>query len=167
MATRYRFSEEEIKQIKSARKENKDKRVDTRLRALEMCSEGKGAKEIGETCGFHPAYVPRIIAKFRDGGIEAITGNHYKGNRRNMTFEEEEALLEPFLKDAEAGKLIEVSEIKKKYEEAVGHTIGGSQIYYVLKRHGWRKVMPRSRHPKKADEEAIEASKKLTGVSGS
>ncbi|MDE7249890.1 MAG: winged helix-turn-helix domain-containing protein, partial [Lachnospiraceae bacterium] len=33
-------------------------------------------------------------------------------------------------------------------------------IYCVLKRHGWRKVMPRSRHPKKASEEVIETSKK-------
>ena len=55
----------------------------------------------------------------------------------------------------------EVSEIKARYEEAVGNSIGGSQIYYVLKRHGWRKVMPRSRHPKKASEEVIATSKKL------
>ncbi len=29
----------------------------------------------------------------------------------------------------------------------------------MLKRHGWRKVMLRTKHPKKADDEAIEASK--------
>ena len=31
----------------------------------------------------------------------------------------------------------------------------------LLERHNWRKVMPRSRHPKKASDEAIEASKKI------
>lgn len=31
----------------------------------------------------------------------------------------------------------------------------------MLERHGWRKVMPRSKHPQKASEEAIEASKKI------
>ncbi|MCI8758540.1 MAG: winged helix-turn-helix domain-containing protein [Oscillospiraceae bacterium] len=36
------------------------------------------------------------------------------------------------------------------------------QIYCVLHRHGWRKVMPRSKHPKKASEDEIAASKKLT-----
>ena len=51
--------------------------------------------------------------------------------------------------------------MKAAYIEKVGHSIGGSQIYRMLKRHGWRKVMPRSKHPKKANEEAIEASKKL------
>ena len=79
-----------------------------------------------------------------------------------MTLEEETAWLEPFREKAKKGQIVEVSEIKASYEQAVGHTIGGSQIYYVLHRNGWRKVMPRSQHPKKADKEVIEASKKLT-----
>ena len=78
-----------------------------------------------------------------------------------MSYEEEAALLRPFQEKAEKGQIIEISEIKARYEQAVGHSIGGSQIYYVLKRHGWRKVMPRSRHPKKASDEVIETSKKL------
>ena len=79
-----------------------------------------------------------------------------------MSYEEEAALLKPFEKKAEAGQMVEISEIKAAYQEAVGHPIGATQIYYVLHRHKWRKVMPRSRHPKKASEEVIEASKKLT-----
>ena len=58
------------------------------------------------------------------------------------------------------GHVVEISQIKAAYVEAVGHRIGNGQIYCVLKRRGWRKVMPRSRHPKKASDEAIEASKK-------
>ena len=75
-----------------------------------------------------------------------------------MSFEEETALLEPFKKKAEAGQIVEVSEIKASYQEAVGHSIGTAQIYYVLRRHRWRKVTPRSQHPKKASEEVIETS---------
>ena len=69
-----------------------------------------------------------------------------------MSVEEEAAILEPFKKEAEARKQVEISEIEAAYRKAVGHSIGTSQIYYVLHRHGWRKIMPRSRHPKKADE---------------
>lgn len=58
-------------------------------------------------------------------------------------------------------KLINTNEIEKAYIERVGHSIGGSQIYYVLKRHGFRKIMPRSRHPKKADKEAIDTLMEL------
>ncbi len=78
-----------------------------------------------------------------------------------MSEEEEASLLAPFREKEEKGQVVEVSEIKASYERAVGHRIGGSQIYYVLRRHGWRKVMPRSKHPKKASEEVIETSKKL------
>ena len=58
--------------------------------------------------------------------------------------------------------MIEIKEIKASYQAAVDHPISVAQIYYVLHRHGWRKVMPRSRHPQKANDATIEASKKLT-----
>ena len=55
---------------------------------------------------------------------------------------------------------IEVKEIHLAFQEAVGHPVTLSAIYYLLKKHEWRKIMPRSRHPKKASPEAIEAYKK-------
>jgi len=79
-----------------------------------------------------------------------------------MSYEQEAELLARYEEQAVSGQIIETSEIKKAYEQKVGHRIGGQQIYRVLARHGWRKVMPRSKHPKKVDDEAIEASKKLT-----
>ena len=157
----YRYSAEDRESIANARKSNKDKRAEKRLYALELRAAGKSAKEVAAATGFHAAYISQLTAKYQKGGIGAISGNHYGGNRRNMKIEEEAALLEPFLKQAENGQIVEVSEIKASYEQAVGHSIGGSQIYYVLRRNNWRKVMPRSKHPKKAGEEAIEASKKL------
>ena len=99
-------------------------------------------------------------ARLSAGKIEAISGNHYGGNRRNMSMEEETLLLEPFLAKAEQGQIVEISEIKGSYEQAVGHKTGGSQIYHVLGRHGWRKAMPRSKHPQKASEEVKATSKK-------
>ena len=56
--------------------------------------------------------------------------------------------------------MVEISEIAKAYQAAVDHPVSNGQIYFVLHRHGWRKVMPRSKHPKKASEEEIAASKK-------
>ncbi len=82
-----------------------------------------------------------------------------------MSYKEEEEFLEQYQKQAADGQIIDTGVIRKAYEEKVGHTIGGSQIYYVLRRHGWRKVMPRSKHPNKASEEVIETSKKLTNIS--
>ena len=158
----YRYTKEDRAIIAAARKANKDKRAEKRLYALELRASGKSGAEVAARTGFKAVYISQLTAKYVAGGIEAISGNHYGGNRRNISVEEEAKLLEAFHEKAEAGQIIEISEIKESYEDAVGHTIGSSQIYRVLQRHGWRKVMPRSRHPKKASEEVIETSKKLT-----
>ena len=167
MASRYKFSQEEIAKIEQVRGENKDKRAEARLKALELRAKGMASAEVSEATGFHPAYVTALVRKYREGGIEAIAGNHYGGNRRNMSIEKEAEILSPFKARAERGEQVEVSEIKAAYQAQVDHPIGNSQIYFVLHRHGWRKVMPRSRHPKKASEEVIETSKKLKMKSSS
>ena len=162
MACRYEFTEEQIEELTNAAKENKRKDVDRRLRALLMRAKGNKLTEIAQATGYSISNITKLVRTYRAGGVAAIVENHYGGNHRNMSYEEEAALLKPFKKKAEAGQMVEISEIKTTYQEAVGHSVGTSQIYYVLHRHKWRKVMPRSRHPKKASEEVIETSKKLT-----
>ena len=162
MACRYIFTEEQIQEITNAAKANKRKNVDRRLRALLLRAKGNKLAEIAQATGYSFSNITKLVRTYREGGIAAIVENHYGGNHRNMSYEEEAALLKPFEKKAEAGQMVEISEIKAAYREAVGHSVGTAQIYYVLHRHKWRKVMPRSQHPKKANEEVIEASKKLT-----
>ena len=161
---KYTFSEKDLEIISKARKKNKDKRAEFRLHALQLRAEGKQSKEIANEIGISEPYISQLSAKYFKGGIEAISGNHYGGNRRNMSYEEEEAILKPFYEKAERGQIVEISEIKAAYQEKVDHKISEVQIYRVLHRHGWRKIMPRSRHPKKATAEAIEASKKLNDL---
>ena len=162
IAMKYRFNNEDIKIIQKARRENRDKNVERRLRALELRAEGYTGKMIAEITGYNPWYVSKLAAKYHAGGIDAIVGNHYGGNRRNMTFEEEEKLLAQFIDEADGGHITDVAAIKAAYDKKVGHETGRGQIYYVLRRHGWRKKMPGSKHPKSATPEAVEASKKLT-----
>ena len=145
----YRYSEADRQIVAAARKKNKDKRAEKRLYALELRAAGKSAEEVSAATGSHRAYITRLTAKYRAGRIGAISGNHSGGNRRNMSVEEDASLQEPYREKAETGQIVEVSEIKFSYEQVVGHRTGGSQIYYVLRRHGWRKAMPRSKHPKK------------------
>ena len=159
---RYIFTEEEIAEIQEARHKNRDKSVDRRLKALELKAAGRSGQEIAELTDYHPGYISKLAAKYRKGGIEAITGNHYGGNRRNMTYEEEAELLEQFIDVADGGHITDVSAIKAAYDEKIGHETGHGQVYNVLHRHGWSKKLPRSKHPKSATPEAIDASKKLT-----
>ena len=159
---KYVFSAEEIAEIQEARRKNRDKNVDRRLKALELKAARYTGQEIARLTDYNSGYVPKLAAKYRKGGIEAITGNHYGGNRRNMTYEEEEELLAQFIQEGDGGQITDVSAIKAAYDEKIGHKTGHGQIYNVLHRHGWSKKLPRSRHPKSAAPEAIEGSKKLT-----
>ena len=161
MAKSYEISQSQLQEIEAARKKNRNKNIERRLYVLVMRAEGKSLEEISEKTGYHISTASKLIARYMRDGISAIAENHYKGNRRNMSFEEEAAILAPFIERAERGEMVDIKEIAAAYQKAVPHKVSDTQIYYVLHRHGWRKIMPRSRHPKKASEEAIEASKKL------
>lgn len=161
MACRYKFSEAEIQEIEQVRAKNKDKRVEARLKALELRAKGASLQEVSNATSLKTSTVTLLVRKYRANGISALSGSHYHGNRRNMSIEEEAAILAPFKERAERGELVSIKEIAAAYQAAVDHHVSDTQIYYVLHRHGWRKVMPRSKHPQKASDEEIAASKKL------
>lgn len=164
MNKKYIIDEKKKQELIAARNANKNKNVDKRLRALILRAEGKRNAQIAEMTEYNASYVSQLVSIYCNEGLAAIVENHYTGNHRNLSFDEEEELLQPFKEAAMAGKIVEVGEIKLEYEKAIGRSLDSShgQIYYVLERHGWRKVMPRSKHPNKASEEEIESSKKLT-----
>jgi transposase len=163
MAKRIDLNEAQRVEIETARNENKNKNIEKRLKAVALYAQGFSRKQIALQTGYASTYIKKLVRKYCDNGLDALVGNHYRGNRRNFSVENEEALLKPFRETAAAGKIVEVSEIKAAYEAALGRRLTSrGQIYRVLERHGWRKVMPRSTHPNKASEEEIEASKKLT-----
>lgn len=159
---KYVFNEEQRAEVKAARKKNKDKQLDKRLEVLELRSNGVSQSLIVEKTGFHRSHVCNLIRQYFEKGLSAIAEKHYTGNHRNMSIEKENEFLENYFHQAEEGQILNVREMADAYEKEAGHKIGNSQIYRVLHRHDWRKVMPRSKHPKKASEEVIEASKKLT-----
>lgn len=162
MTKKYQISSEEIEKIKEIRKTIKDKNADRRLRAVQMRGEGFKDKEIAaqlETTSNMISYWVRLYVK---EGISGLLPKKRGGNHRNMSFKEEEEFLSQFFEKAKSGQIVEVSEIEKAYYEKIGRiTKSKGHIYRLLKRHGWRKIMPRSQHPQKADNEAIKASKKL------
>ncbi len=83
----------------------------------------------------------------------------YTGNHRNMSYEEEQEILDRFQEAAKAAQIITVKEIKAAFDEKLGRDTGWGYIYMLLTRHRWRLLKPRSRHPKKASDEESAASK--------
>jgi len=162
MPKTYRISNEAIEEIEKYRKQNNDKQADKRLYAVKLRGQGKTNKAIAEILETSTDMVSRWVSTYAKEGVESLLPQPRPGRPTQIDIKEEAALIEGFRAKAEMGQVVEVSEIKAAYQEKVGHRIGNGQIYYVLKRHEWRKVKPRSRHPKKATPEVIEASKKLT-----
>ena len=115
--------------------------------------------EIAKITLFSQKRVWDIYAKYRKGGLEALSDGRGGRYRENMTIEEEVEFLAPFEQKSQTGAMSTVSEVKTAYEAKVGYTVPESTIYRLLGRHGFRKIVPYKRH-KKADIEAQETFKK-------
>ena len=155
------ISAEEYKEIVAAEKATQDKQIARKLRALMLRYEGKSNEEAGKQLGLCSVRISQLVNEYKKTGIENFTRKKYGGNHRSMTEEEEEEILNRFREQAEAGQVIIVADIKRAFDEKLGRDTGRGYIYMLLARHGWRKLKPRSRHPQKASEEEIAASKKL------
>jgi len=155
------YTEEQKTEVKKAYKEAKNSKEHNRLLCLKLrVLKGLTTGQISEITELSFSTVSHVISVYNRSGIEAIKIKKYGGNHRNMTPEEEKEFLEPFKKQATAGEILEVSEIITAYSKALNKKVAKSTVYNLLHRNGWRKIMPRSKHPKKASDEAIEAYKK-------
>ena len=160
----YKISAENAQEIRIRMKEIKDVKAYRRLEAVALRGEGKKNGEIGEITGFHPDWVGVLSKEYCNYGIEYLIEDGRKGgNNRNMSEDEEKAFLEQFKEAAKNGQIITASDFAAAYDKATGKVHESkSSVYYLLHKHDWRKIMPYTRHPGKASEEDIEASKKLT-----
>lgn len=163
MPKSHQFTNEQYDEVMRTLKGTQNANLHRKLQVLQLRMEGYKEDEIGRITKYSRSRVNALVCKFAKDGIRYFEKEHrVGGTRRNMSLEEEAALLAEFKAAAQKGNLIETSALRAAYDEKCGHKSGSGTIYRVLHRHNWRKVMPRSVHPKKADEEAIEASKKLT-----
>lgn len=159
----YSINAEEYQKIEEAEKRCKDKRTSKKLTVLLIRFSGVSIAETAQRMNCSERKVARLISEYKKQGLEEFMRSKYVGgNHRSLSEAEEKEILAPFEKMADEGHMVTAQEIKKVFDKRIGKDTGRGYIYMLLKRHGWRKVMPRAKHPKKADEEAIRASKKLT-----
>src|SRR5271156_4030639 len=108
---------------------------------------------IAAAMGVSLSTVNRAHMAYDHGGIKALKPKPSGGRQReNMTLAEEKALLARFANAAGAGEMLNIHDLKRAYEQAIGHATSNSTVYSLLDRHGWRKLMPRPFHPKRCVE---------------
>jgi transposase len=118
------------------------------------------SEEIAKHCGISKFTVQKLISRYNRFGISAVETEGKGGRRREyLTLEQEKQFLQPFIDRAQRGEIATVAEIQQAFEAGIAHRVDDSTIYHLLNRHGWRKLMPRPRHPR-ASEEAQEQFKK-------
>ena len=110
--------------------------------------------------------VRRTQRDFIANGTMAF-GEEKRGGRRHqlMTFEEETRFLAPFAERAGDASMLVANEIKEEFEKQLGRTVHKTTVYRILRRHGWRKITPRTKHPKQ-NKEVVEAFKKGASLTG-
>jgi transposase len=118
----------------------------------------KPAAEIALEVGLARQTVHNLVAAYNRHGPKALESPG-KGQRQRayLSLEQEQAVVDQFLKQSEAGRVSTALQLKPALEQAVGHPVAKTTVYRVLKRHEWRKVAPRPRHPKSsaAEQEAF------------
>jgi transposase len=127
---------------------------------------GDNAQSVAKRTGLTLGTVRNLHSRWRKEG-EAALDLKPKGGRHHeyMTFEEERRWLhETFGEQAIAGGILEVSRIRRAYEEKVGRKVAHTTIYDLLHRHGWRKIAPRPHHPQAnlAEQEAFKKTGRIS-----
>ena len=160
----YKISDNDAKKLREEMKKTSLARMYKKLQAVALRGEGYGNDEIALITGYNSNYVGELCKTYVNLGLEELKADGRKGgNNRNMDELEAAEFLEQFEDLAKKGQVITIENIAKAYDEATEKEHKSlSTVYYFLHSHDWRIVTPKSEHPGKASDEAIEASKKLT-----
>ena len=120
------------------------------------------AETIAKIVVLSKGYVWQIHAKYKQIGEKAFElcnrGGRY---HNNLSVDQEKSIISDITSDGDAGTILEISNIKRRYEAVAGKVVHKSVIYRMLKRHGWRKIAPRPSHPKN-DKDAMDDFKRTS-----
>ncbi len=121
------------------------------------------AKELSNNHNLPYDTVRHFISDYNRFGPKVLKSKRKsKRPRAYMTLEEEKSFLESFITKAEKGEITTQKEIKEAYEKKIGKSVHKSTISRLLKRHKWRKIVPRPKHPHSSKEEQDDFKKKAS-----
>jgi transposase len=162
MRNKNKFNEKQKAQIRHWKKKMKDVVLYKKIEVLDYAAKGYTNKEISKLTGYTIRRISSLMTEYIQNGIDYFLTEHRKGgnSRRNLTDAQEYFILEKFKYKAEKGQIVSLRDVKKEYESIHGKEVASSTFYDFLRRMGWRRIMPRGAHPKKASEEIIEDFKK-------
>ena len=148
-------------------KSTKDKTEYMKFQAMHLYKvENKSANEVAQTVGTSNDMIYQWAHRYKKFGVLGLI-NKPRGGRKwsFMSIEEEKAMLDELTKDATKGLVVVSKVIRNVAEKKLGHPVSADYAEDILNRHGWRKIMPRPKHPKSSKEVQEEFKKKCQTLS--
>ena len=156
-----KYSEEEKEEVKKGIEAEREIAVYKRLQILMWVMNGKAIEEVAEISGRCAKTVKNIRKAYDGYGVKGSRSKH-KGRIGQLTFEQEKEALDKLAEKAGDGQYLRMADLQADFESTTNARYTVPCFYHLLERHDWRKIMPRRRRPKAADEATCEASKKST-----
>jgi transposase len=114
----------------------------------------KPAAEIALEVGLARQTVHNLVAAYNRRGPQVMeTPGHAQRQRAYLSLARERAVVSKFLRQSATGQVSTGNQIKPALEKAIGQRVHKTAVYRILKRHQWRKVVPRPRHPQASAEQ--------------
>ena len=120
----------------------------------------KPAAEIALEVGLARQTIHNLIAAYNRHGPAAVeTPGHGQRQRAYLSLRQEQRLVERFVQKSARGQVSTGGQFQPALEQAIGRRVHKTTVYRILKRHQWRKVVPRPRHPQASAEEQSQFKK--------
>jgi transposase len=161
MATSIPFPEGTVERMDELLADNKalSVREHGRVTCIRLLALGWEAQDVAEAVGCTRSTVYRRKAEFLGQGETVLFVDGWGGRRNEVLTLAEEAEFVAYFEDAaREGQMVTATMMLTELAQRCGKPPTASTLYRILKRHGWRKVVPRPRHPD-ADPERQEAFK--------
>lgn len=133
-----------------------------RVTCIRLLALGWKAGDVAEAVGLTRSSVYRRKAEFLKDGENTLFTAGWGGRRSGVLTEAEEADFVAHFEDAaRKGQMVTASAMAAELAKRAGKPASTMTLYRILARHGWRKVVPRPRHPE-ADPDRQEAFKETS-----
>ena len=124
------FTEADQQTLHKDRFEHPHPRVQQRMEALWLISQGLGYSEVARLSGVSEATVDRYVASYRDGGLDGLRKLNWGKSSLSELVDHKESLEESFLKNPPHT----VAEARQRIKDETGVERGLTQVRAFLKR---------------------------------
>lgn len=134
----------------------------SRMTCIRLLALGWEAQDVAEAVGLTRSSVYRRKSEFLKDGESTLQTDGWGGRRGGILTEAQEAEFVAHFEDAaRKGQMVSAAVMLTELARRAGKPASPATLYRILARHGWRKVVPRPRHPE-ADPARQEAFKETS-----